>query len=118
MPRAKSNGIEIEYETFGAIDAEPLLLVMGLGGQMVLWDEGFCRVLADRGFHVIRFDNRDAGRAMEMAAVRVSIDNLRTFPCIQEKERRGTLKLRGAFFAINDGVLYLMDETTGDFSPV
>ncbi|SBV33069.1 Carbonic anhydrase (fragment) [uncultured Sphingopyxis sp.] len=63
-------------------------------------------------------DNRDAGRAMEMAAVRVSIDNLRTFPCIQEKERRGTLKLRGAFFAINDGVLYLMDETTGDFSPV
>ncbi|MBO9697116.1 MAG: carbonic anhydrase [Sphingopyxis sp.] len=60
---------------------------------------------------------REAGRAMEMAAVRVSIDNLRTFPCIQEKERRGTLKLRGAFFAISDGVLHLMDEATGDFSP-
>ena len=62
-------------------------------------------------------DTRDAGRAMEQAAVRVSIDNLRTFPCIQEKERRGTLRLRGAFFAIGDGVLHLMDETTGEFSP-
>src|SRR3546814_19765895 len=47
-------------------------------------------------------DNREAGRAMELAAVRVRIDNLRTFPCLQEKERRGTLKLRGAFFAITE----------------
>ena len=62
-------------------------------------------------------DNRDAGRAMEMAAVRVSLNNLRTFPCIQEKERRGTLKLRGAFFAISDGVLHLLDDATGEFSP-
>ncbi|WP_432770501.1 MAG: carbonic anhydrase [Sphingopyxis sp.] len=62
-------------------------------------------------------DNRDAGRAMEMAAVRVSIDNLRTFPCIQEKERRGTLTLRGAFFAIGDGVLHLLDEASGQFVP-
>ena len=62
-------------------------------------------------------DNREAGRAMEMAAVRVSIANLRTFPCIQEKEKRGTLKLRGAFFAINDGILHILDEATGEFSP-
>lgn len=61
-------------------------------------------------------DNREAGRAMELAAVRVSIDNLMTFPCIQEKVRRGTLTLRGAFFAISDGVLHLMDEATGEFS--
>jgi len=40
-----------------------------------------------------------------------------TFPCIQEKVRRGTLTLRGAFFAISDGVLHLMDEATGEFSP-
>ena len=63
------------------------------------------------------FDNRDAGRAMEMEAVRVSIANLRTFPCIQEKENRGTLKLRGAFVAISDGVLHVMDEASGEFSP-
>ena len=54
---------------------------------------------------------------MELAAVRVSIDNLRTFPCIQEKERRGTLRLRGAFFAISDGVLHLMDDATREFQP-
>ncbi|PKP88759.1 MAG: carbonate dehydratase [Alphaproteobacteria bacterium HGW-Alphaproteobacteria-17] len=59
--------------------------------------------------------SREAGRAMEMAAVRVSLANLRTFPCIQEKEARGTLKLRGAFFAISDGVLHVLDDASGEF---
>ena len=62
-------------------------------------------------------DSRDAGRAMEMAAVRVSLANLRTFPCIQEKEARGTLKLRGAFFAISDGILHVLDDASGEFRP-
>lgn len=61
MPRAKANGIEIEYETFGDSGARPLLLIMGLGAQMLSWDEAFCSQLADRGFRVIRFDNRDSG---------------------------------------------------------
>ncbi|MEO8744866.1 MAG: alpha/beta hydrolase [Candidatus Dormiibacterota bacterium] len=61
MPRAEANGIEIEYETFGDPAARPLLLIMGLGAQMTTWDEQFCAQLADRGFHVIRFDNRDSG---------------------------------------------------------
>jgi pimeloyl-ACP methyl ester carboxylesterase len=61
MPRAQSNGIEVEYETFGDPTKPALLLIMGLGVQMLGWDEGFCRMLADRGFHVIRFDNRDVG---------------------------------------------------------
>ena len=61
MPRAQSNGIEIEYETFGDPTKPALLLIMGLGVQMLGWDESFCRMLADRGFHVIRFDNRDTG---------------------------------------------------------
>lgn len=61
MPTAKTNGIEIEYESFGEDRARPLLLVMGLGAQMILWDEAFCQKLADRGFRVIRFDNRDVG---------------------------------------------------------
>ena len=55
---------------------------------------------------------------MEQAGVRVSIDNLRTFPCIRRKERDGELKLRGAFFAISDGLLHVLDEQTGDFSAV
>ena len=61
---------------------------------------------------------RPAERAMEQAGVKVSLANLRTFPCIQEKEARGTIKLRGAFFAISDGLLHLLDEASGDFSPV
>jgi pimeloyl-ACP methyl ester carboxylesterase len=59
MPRAKSNGLELEYETFGDRSHPDLVLVMGLGAQMIAWDAGFCRALADEGFHVIRFDNRD-----------------------------------------------------------
>lgn len=58
---AKANGIDICYESFGDRSNEPLLLVMGLGAQMNLWDEAFCQALADQGFHVIRYDNRDVG---------------------------------------------------------
>ena len=61
---------------------------------------------------------RTAERAMEEAGVKVSLANLRTFPCIRRKERDGTLKLRGAFFAISDGVLHLLDEASGVFEPV
>jgi len=61
MPKAKANNIEIEYETFGNASDKPLLLVMGLGAQMISWDERFIQLLVDRGFYVIRFDNRDVG---------------------------------------------------------
>lgn len=64
MPKVQANGIELAYETFGY--GEPLLLIMGIGGQMVLWDEAFCRDLAARGFHVIRFDNRDTGKSSQL----------------------------------------------------
>jgi pimeloyl-ACP methyl ester carboxylesterase len=57
------NGITLCYETFGDPGAPPALLIMGLGMQMIAWDDRFCQALADRGFHVIRFDNRDAGRS-------------------------------------------------------
>jgi carbonic anhydrase len=63
-------------------------------------------------------EGRPAERAMEQAAVRVSLANLRSFPCIRRGEREGNLTLRGAFFAISDGVLHILDETSGDFSPV
>jgi len=61
VPRVKANGIEIEYETFGDRAASPLLLITGLGAQMTSWEDTFCEHLAGRGFHVIRFDNRDSG---------------------------------------------------------
>jgi pimeloyl-ACP methyl ester carboxylesterase len=59
--RVAATGIEIAYERFGDAEAPPLLLVMGLGAQMVSWPDGFCEALVARGLHVIRFDNRDAG---------------------------------------------------------
>jgi pimeloyl-ACP methyl ester carboxylesterase len=59
MPRASANGIELEYESFG--EGEPIVLVMGVGVQMLLWPEEFCAALVERGFRVIRFDNRDVG---------------------------------------------------------
>lgn len=59
--RTPSNGIEIEYETFGNPEDPPLLLVMGLGAQLLAWDVELCESLVDRGFFVIRYDNRDVG---------------------------------------------------------
>ena len=64
---AKANGIELCYEIFGAPDAEPLVLIMGLGAQMIHWDDEFCQDLASRGFRVIRFDNRDIGQSTRMS---------------------------------------------------
>ncbi len=61
MPTIEVNDIEICFESFGPDDAPPLLLVMGLGAQMTLWSPGFISELLERGFRVIRFDNRDIG---------------------------------------------------------
>jgi pimeloyl-ACP methyl ester carboxylesterase len=63
---ARTNGIELCYEIFGDAEAEPMLLIMGLGAQMIHWDDDFCRQLAARGFRVIRFDNRDIGKSSKM----------------------------------------------------
>ncbi|QZH74779.1 MAG: carbonic anhydrase [Erythrobacter sp.] len=60
---------------------------------------------------------RPAERAMEQAAVKVSLANLRTFPCVQHKEASGKLTLRGAYFAISDGMLHVLDEASGAFNP-
>jgi pimeloyl-ACP methyl ester carboxylesterase len=61
IQRAQVGQIEIAYETFGEPGDPPVLLVMGLATQMIGWPDDFCRGLADRGLHVIRFDNRDIG---------------------------------------------------------
>ena len=59
----RANGIELAYDEFGASRDPVLLLIMGLGTQMLGWDQSFCRQLADRGYFVIRFDNRDIGKS-------------------------------------------------------
>jgi pimeloyl-ACP methyl ester carboxylesterase len=66
--RVRANGVEIAYDTFGEQGDPPLLLVMGLGMQLIHWHPELCGLFARRAFHVIRFDNRDAGLSTKTAA--------------------------------------------------
>ncbi|HEY6532622.1 MAG TPA: alpha/beta hydrolase [Acidimicrobiales bacterium] len=61
--RAAINGIELEYETFGDSDDPTLVLIAGVGAQLVWFHPELCEGFVDRGFHVVRFDNRDVGRS-------------------------------------------------------
>jgi pimeloyl-ACP methyl ester carboxylesterase len=60
---ADANGIRLCYETFGKRSDPPLVLVMGLAAQMIIWPEDFCAQLAAQGRYVVRFDNRDIGKS-------------------------------------------------------
>ena len=65
--RATVGEVELAYETLGREGDPPVLLVMGLGGQMHYWPDGFCRALTDRGLYVVRYDNRDVGLSTHLA---------------------------------------------------
>tara|TARA_Y100000815_G_scaffold37228_1_gene30764 strand:+ start:292 stop:921 length:630 start_codon:yes stop_codon:yes gene_type:complete len=86
----------------------------GAGGFIDHWvdllDEARERVIAEYG------EGPEATRALELETVRVSIANLRTFPFIPARENAGKLRLQGAYFAIADGVLHVMDDD-GEFAP-
>jgi carbonic anhydrase len=88
----------------------------GEGGFVANWisllDEAQAEVEAQYGC-----DSEEAERAMEMAAVKVSLANLRSFPCVKQKEASGELTLHGAVFAISDGLLHVLDESSGQFAP-
>jgi pimeloyl-ACP methyl ester carboxylesterase len=66
MPQTTANGISIEYDEHGDPQAPPVLLVMGLGAQMTLWPQELVDALVERGFRVIRYDNRDIGLSHKM----------------------------------------------------
>lgn len=65
--------IELEYETFGHQEDPTILLVTGYTGQLLMWDPAFCTMLADRGRHVVRFDNRDVGLSTKLDGVTVDV---------------------------------------------
>ena len=65
---APANGIEIAYDELGDPAGEPMLMIMGLGTQLIHWHPDFCALLGERGYRVIRFDNRDAGRSTKVDA--------------------------------------------------
>ena len=71
MAKVRANGIDIEYETTGNRTDPALLLVMGLGAQLTLWPDALCEGLAQRGFYVIRHDNRDVGLSTDFGAAGV-----------------------------------------------
>ena len=92
--RAQVGSVELVYETIGDPNDAPLLLVMGLGMQLIHWDRGLCELLAERGFHVIRFDNRDTGLSTK---IRGPVPNV--------------MRLMAGMPA---GVPYLLDDMAGD----
>src|SRR3954470_23681881 len=73
-----SDEIELCYETFGDPNDPTVLLIMGLATQMIGWPDDFCRQLAGRGFHVVRFDNRDIGRSTHVKAKPPSLSQIAT----------------------------------------
>ena len=68
MPTVRANGLNIEYAETGRQQAPAILLIMGLGMQLIAWPDSFCQGLADRGFRVVRFDNRDVGHSTKIRA--------------------------------------------------
>ncbi len=71
MATAHANGIKIEYETFGDPSLPALLLIIGLGSQLIHWQDQFCQQIAANGYHVIRYDNRDVGLSTKFDEVRM-----------------------------------------------
>lgn len=88
---------------------------LGEGGFISDWmsllDEAREKVVAEHG------TGPEAVRALELEAVKVSIANLRTFPCVPVREQAGRLRIHGAYFGVADGVLHVLDEASGNFHP-
>ncbi len=76
MAFARVGGLDLCYEAFGSADDPTVLLVHGLGGQLLAWDESFCRAVVAGGYHVIRFDLRDSGLSPSVAAGKVALPTL------------------------------------------
>jgi pimeloyl-ACP methyl ester carboxylesterase len=90
---ARNGSVRIAYETFGnPRSAEPLPLIMGLDFQMLWWPDGFCRALANRGFAVARFDNRNTGLSTHVSTP------------VRTRRRRGLTGRAGPAYTARDMV--------------
>ena len=78
MPRASVHSLELEYESFGNPERPAVLLISGLGSQLLGWTDGLCAEIAARGFHVIRFDNRDVGLSTKLPGVEYTLNDMAT----------------------------------------
>jgi carbonic anhydrase len=86
---------------------------LGLPGRSFVDD--WVDIISDARDAIVAAAPDDPQRALELDSIRVSLDNLRSFPFIAEREKQGDLKLHGAFFGIADGDLQILDETTGHY---
>ena len=73
MPTANANGIQIEYDTFGDPTSPALLMIIGVGCQLIHWQDEFCKQIADSGYYVIRYDNRDSGLSTKFDKISGSV---------------------------------------------
>ena len=88
MPQISANGLSFEYESLGNPQDPVILLVMGLGVQMVLWPDEFCQMLVDKGFRVVRFDNKDVVRHPLVARIGEAYDQRATAAGDKRREAR------------------------------
>src|SRR5215213_9846658 len=88
MPQAQTpDGITLAYETTGSPSDPPLLLVMGFGSQLIAWSPEFCRLLADAGRFVVRFDNRDCGLSSKLDGEPANVDAIAAASAADDFER-------------------------------
>jgi pimeloyl-ACP methyl ester carboxylesterase len=99
---ATANGIQICYETMGDSRGRPLLLIMGLSGPLTWWEDEFCQMLTERGFYVIRYDNRDSGRSTHVTT------GVRTRPL------RASLQVTGAYLRVVNSAAYTLNDMADD----
>jgi pimeloyl-ACP methyl ester carboxylesterase len=105
MTKANCNGIEIEYETFGNRSGRPLLLIIGLGGQLIVWSEEVLKQLVDEGHFVIVFDNRDTGLSSKMEEAGVP-DIPGTLAALMKGEK---IKVPYTYYDMGDDAVGLLD---------
>jgi pimeloyl-ACP methyl ester carboxylesterase len=84
MRRARADGVEIAYDTMGSPADPTVVLIMGLGGQLIEWDPAFCQVIVDAGYQVVRLDNRDAGLSTHLD---VEVDAMAAIAAVGAGER-------------------------------
>ncbi|MBI4764288.1 MAG: alpha/beta hydrolase [Deltaproteobacteria bacterium] len=105
MAKAKANGIEIEYETFGDRSGRPLLLIIGLGGQLIFWSEEVLNQFVDEGHFVIIFDNRDTGLSSKMEETGIP-DVPGTLSALMRGEK---VKVPYTYYDMGDDAVGLLD---------
>lgn len=101
---ASSGDLEICYQTFGDPSGEPLMLVMGLGGPMIWWDDALCERIAAEGFHVVRFDNRDTGRSTKLDQVVKRTDVVNAFLRKPQRVPYSLVDMSSDAFAVMDAL--------------